>query len=94
MPGDVTHIGVKSASGQTPRGIGWAVEKMKRGFVVRRAGWVDKDYVGIMILKSEHDGGELAKTVVSIYIDERLRIWQCDPRDLLATDWIVSDELD
>lgn len=77
-----------------PHGIGWAVEQLKAGRLVLRAGWNGKGMwltIERQPLVRSFDGGETfleALPYVSMKTaDEKLVPWLCSQTDLLATDW-------
>lgn len=71
-------------------GIGWAVERMRSGGKVRRAGWNGKN----MWLALELPDVNSKMSLPFVYIkmaDEQLVPWLCSQTDLLAIDWQSAD---
>lgn len=87
-------------------GIGWAVNAMQNGRLVRRAGWNGKGMFLYYVPGSEFDVNRAP--LLSIYpAGTRVRYsphidmktadgscvpWLCSQTDLLATDWEVADD--
>lgn len=72
--------------------IGWAVEQMRRGERVRRAGWNGK---GMFLQLDRGDASGMTgrrlpyvemRTVQGHYVP-----WLCSQTDLLASDWELVD---
>jgi len=77
-----------------PHDIRYAIDKMRQGKFMRRAGWNGKDYrIGLQL----RDAGS-ANTEPYVYMlvpgpsGELFRVpWTCSQTDLLAHDWDVVD---
>lgn len=70
--------------------IGWAVEEMKNGGRVRRAGWNGKG----MWLELQRPDANSKMTLPYVFMSTvtgDLVPWLCSQTDLLATDWEAAD---
>jgi hypothetical protein len=70
--------------------IGWAVDLMREGFLVRRAGWNGKGmWLGLHVSDAHSK-----MTLPYIYMSTAqgdLVPWLCSQTDLLSTDWEVAE---
>jgi uncharacterized protein DUF2829 len=72
-------------------GIGKAVEEMRNGAKVQRAGWNDKNMY--LMLHSTYQHNKMTLPYVYIFTaDKNLVPWSCSQTDLLATDWQIVKE--
>ncbi len=83
--------------------IGWAVDRMREGFRVRRAGWngkgmwlqfIDKNEWGVHWRERKGDRETVFKPlpfVVIKTVDDGLVPWLCSQADLLAVDWEIAN---
>jgi hypothetical protein len=72
--------------GKTMHTIGWAVEQMRAGGKVCRAGWNGKN----MWLALQNPDVNSKMSLPYVYMktaDEHLVPWLCSQTDLLASDW-------
>ncbi len=69
--------------------IGWAVDRMKNGFQVRRAGWNGKGMWLALQSPDENSKMGLPYVYMSV-VDGKLVPWLCSQTDLLATDWQIA----
>lgn len=75
-------------------GIGWAVEQMRDGQLVRRSGWNGKG-MWIRLLDRPHFDSRIPEDlglgclpfVIMKTADNKLVPWLCSQIDLLALDW-------
>ena len=71
-------------------GIGWAIEQMRYGSKVQRAGWNGKN----MWLALQLPDANSKMTLPYIYIktaDNKLVPWLASQTDILATDWSIVE---
>jgi hypothetical protein len=69
-------------------GIGWAVDELREGKKVARAGWNGKD----MYLELQYPDEKSKMTLPYVYmktVQGDLVPWLCSQTDLLTTDWLV-----
>ena len=69
--------------------IGWAVDQLRDGDRIRRAGWNGKN----MYLELQEPDSHSKMTLPYVYMftaDQKLVPWLCSQTDLLATDWDLA----
>ena len=67
-------------------GIGWAVEKLKDGYIVRRENWNGRN----MWIELQPPGDNSKMTLPFVFVKTSqgdLVPWSCGQADLLANDW-------
>ena len=72
------------------RDIGWAVERMKKGYQIRRHGWNGKGMYIALQEVDEHSKMQQSYVYISP-VDGKLIPWLCSQQDLLAEDWEYID---
>jgi hypothetical protein len=70
--------------------IGWAIDQLRNGYRVRRAGWNGKGMFLELQVPDAHSKMTLPYVYMSTVTGD-LVPWLCSQTDLLAIDWEIAD---